>query len=456
MFGRFVPDFGRVVAQMQFDMYHHYTVDEHSIRAIGLLAAIERGELKQDHPLSTAIMQKQIASRRVLYVAVLLHDIAKGRGGDHSELGAEIALKLCPRFGLDRGRDRDRVLAGPLPPPAVVDRVQARPRRSQDDRGFRPSGAKPRAAAAAADPDGRRHPRRRARHLERVEADAASDLVRSGRGAACGSGTSSMAGASSSRSGRRTWPQSSAGKRARREPTPSACPTATGWPSRRPGSSPMPARSPPPKRISAMPRRTSSSRRIPRAARPGSACSRPTARPCSTASARGLRRPAPTSSTRAFTLRATAWRSTICWCSTAAAKPMPTGGLRARLAKAVEAALSSRGRRRLPSAETQRRTRGIRGRAVGCDRRPRVDPNHGGRSQCARSAGVARRACRRHPRRRAIDDPFGAHRDLRRASRRRLLRDACATGRSSTRSEIEELRAALLEAAREPREAKAA
>jgi [protein-PII] uridylyltransferase len=100
VFGRFVPDFGRVVAQMQFDMYHHYTVDEHSIRAIGLLAAIERGELKQDHPLSTAIM-KQIGSRRVLYVAVLLHDIAKGRGGDHSEIGAEIALRLGPRFGLD-------------------------------------------------------------------------------------------------------------------------------------------------------------------------------------------------------------------------------------------------------------------------------------------------------------------------------------------------------------------
>ena len=101
VFGRFIPDFGRVVAQMQFDMYHHYTVDEHSIRAIGLLAAIDRGDLKQDHPLSTAII-KQIASRRLLYVAVLLHDIAKGRGGDHSVIGAEIALKLCPRLGLDR------------------------------------------------------------------------------------------------------------------------------------------------------------------------------------------------------------------------------------------------------------------------------------------------------------------------------------------------------------------
>jgi len=100
VFGRFVPDFGRVVAQMQFDMYHHYTVDEHSIRAIGLLAQIERGELKADHPLSTALF-KQIGSRRTLYLAVLLHDIAKGRGGDHSELGADIALRLCPRFGLD-------------------------------------------------------------------------------------------------------------------------------------------------------------------------------------------------------------------------------------------------------------------------------------------------------------------------------------------------------------------
>lgn len=99
VFGRFIPDFHRVVAQMQFDMYHHYTVDEHTIRAIGLLADIERGDLAEDHPLSSAIL-RQILSRRVLYMATLLHDIAKGRGGDHSLLGAQIALKLCPRVGL--------------------------------------------------------------------------------------------------------------------------------------------------------------------------------------------------------------------------------------------------------------------------------------------------------------------------------------------------------------------
>ncbi|MBO9498129.1 MAG: [protein-PII] uridylyltransferase [Novosphingobium sp.] len=100
VFGRFVPDFGRVNAQMQFDMYHHYTVDEHTIRAIGLMAQIERGDLKADHPLASEIIQ-QIQSRNALYVSVLLHDIAKGRGGDHSVLGAEVAMKLCPRFGMD-------------------------------------------------------------------------------------------------------------------------------------------------------------------------------------------------------------------------------------------------------------------------------------------------------------------------------------------------------------------
>ncbi|MEO0061950.1 MAG: hypothetical protein RLZZ08_510 [Pseudomonadota bacterium] len=99
VFGRFVPDFGKVNAQMQFDMYHHYTVDEHTIRAIGLLVRIEKGELRGDHPLASELIL-QLASRRVLYVATLLHDIAKGRSGDHSVLGAEVALKLCPRLGL--------------------------------------------------------------------------------------------------------------------------------------------------------------------------------------------------------------------------------------------------------------------------------------------------------------------------------------------------------------------
>jgi [protein-PII] uridylyltransferase len=97
--GRFIPDFGRVVAQMQYDMYHVYTVDEHTLFAIGILHKIESGLLQEELPLATQLMPT-IVSRRALYLAVLLHDIAKGRGGDHSEIGEQIALKLGPRLGL--------------------------------------------------------------------------------------------------------------------------------------------------------------------------------------------------------------------------------------------------------------------------------------------------------------------------------------------------------------------
>lgn len=97
--GRFVPDFGRIVAMMQFNMYHHYTVDEHLIRSIGVLSEIEAGQLGNEHPLANQIFGT-IQNRRALYVAVFLHDIAKGRPEDHSEAGAVIARKLGPRFGL--------------------------------------------------------------------------------------------------------------------------------------------------------------------------------------------------------------------------------------------------------------------------------------------------------------------------------------------------------------------
>jgi [protein-PII] uridylyltransferase len=99
VFGRFIPDFGRVVAQMQYDMYHVYTVDEHTLFAIGILHKIETGRLGEELPVASAIMPT-VQSRRALYLATLLHDIAKGRGGDHSQLGEKIALKLGPRLGL--------------------------------------------------------------------------------------------------------------------------------------------------------------------------------------------------------------------------------------------------------------------------------------------------------------------------------------------------------------------
>ena len=99
--GRFIPDFGRIVALMQFNMYHSFTVDEHLIRAIGILADIETGRSAIEHPLVQELLPT-LADRSVLYVALFLHDIAKGRTEDHSTAGAAVARKLCPRFGMDR------------------------------------------------------------------------------------------------------------------------------------------------------------------------------------------------------------------------------------------------------------------------------------------------------------------------------------------------------------------
>lgn len=97
--GRFVPQFGRVVSIMQFNMYHHFTVDEHLIRSVGILSDIERGELGEQHPLSTNIFP-HVQNRAALYVATFLHDVGKGRGEDHSVAGGRIARALCPRLGL--------------------------------------------------------------------------------------------------------------------------------------------------------------------------------------------------------------------------------------------------------------------------------------------------------------------------------------------------------------------
>ncbi|MBK1795067.1 [protein-PII] uridylyltransferase [Devosia sp. WQ 349] len=97
--GRFVPDFGKIVALMQFNMYHHYTVDEHLIRSVGIMADIANGGMRTELPLTHELLP-QLNDTKLLFVALFLHDIAKGRPEDHSIAGARIAKKLCPRFGL--------------------------------------------------------------------------------------------------------------------------------------------------------------------------------------------------------------------------------------------------------------------------------------------------------------------------------------------------------------------
>src|SRR5205823_249087 len=97
--GRFVRAFGRIVAMMQFNMYHHYTVDEHLLRCIGTLAEIERGGSDEFRLAAELIRTIQPQHRAVLYAALFLHDIAKGRIEDHSIVGARIARRFCPRLG---------------------------------------------------------------------------------------------------------------------------------------------------------------------------------------------------------------------------------------------------------------------------------------------------------------------------------------------------------------------
>jgi len=99
--GRFIPEFGKIVAMMQFNMYHHYTVDEHLIRTVDVLSEIDKSRAEELHPLANKLISG-IEDREALYVAVLLHDIAKGRQEDHSIAGARVARKLCTRFALSQ------------------------------------------------------------------------------------------------------------------------------------------------------------------------------------------------------------------------------------------------------------------------------------------------------------------------------------------------------------------
>lgn len=98
--GAFIPEFKRIIAMMQFNVYHHYTVDEHTIQCISSLAEIERGDLKEDLPIVSDLLKKGV-NRRIIYIALLLHDIGKGLPEDHSSAGARMAKTIAARLGLD-------------------------------------------------------------------------------------------------------------------------------------------------------------------------------------------------------------------------------------------------------------------------------------------------------------------------------------------------------------------
>ena len=97
----FIPEFEPIVAMMQFNMYHSYTVDEHTIQVISNFNRIEQGALEEELPVASEILRAGL-NRKVLMVAMLCHDIGKGRETDHSVLGAQISRSVAPRLGLSK------------------------------------------------------------------------------------------------------------------------------------------------------------------------------------------------------------------------------------------------------------------------------------------------------------------------------------------------------------------
>jgi [protein-PII] uridylyltransferase len=99
--GRYIPAFGRVIGRMQYDLFHVYTVDAHSLFVVSNLRRLAMSEFDHELPVVSAIMQ-QLPKPEIAYLGALFHDIAKGRGGDHSDLGAVDAEAFCLEQGISR------------------------------------------------------------------------------------------------------------------------------------------------------------------------------------------------------------------------------------------------------------------------------------------------------------------------------------------------------------------
>ena len=101
LLGQFIPMFGKIVAQMQHDLFHIYTVDEHTLNVVENLRRFSKFELKHEFPDCYEIF-KQFKKPYILYLAAIFHDIAKGRGGDHSDLGATDADRFCKKINIPK------------------------------------------------------------------------------------------------------------------------------------------------------------------------------------------------------------------------------------------------------------------------------------------------------------------------------------------------------------------
>ena len=144
MLGRYLPEFGRIVGQMQHDLFHVYTVDEHILMVVRNLRRFTMPELAHEFPFCSQLMS-DFDDPWLLYLAALFHDIAKGRGGDHSQLGARRRAPFCREHGLSRGGHRARrwLVENHLTMSAIAQKQDICPTRTS-------SRASPRASATSA------------------------------------------------------------------------------------------------------------------------------------------------------------------------------------------------------------------------------------------------------------------------------------------------------------------
>ncbi len=174
--GRYLPVFRRIVGQMQHDLFHVYTVDQHILQVLRNLRRFSLAEHAHEYPLCSQLIA-DFDKPWLLYIAALFHDIAKGRGGDHSDLGARDARRFCREHGLERD---DADLVAFLVEHHLTMSTVAQKQDLADESGHPPlrrTSSSRSAPDRAVPADRRRHPRHQPEGLERVEGKAARGPV---------------------------------------------------------------------------------------------------------------------------------------------------------------------------------------------------------------------------------------------------------------------------------------
>ena len=174
--GRYLWVFRRIVGQMQHDLFHVYTVDQHILMVLRNVRRFFIPEHAHEYPFCSQLAA-QWDKPWILYIAALFHDVAKGRGGDHSDLGAREVRRFCRDHAIAaRGRLADRVPREGAPDD-VAHRAEGRPVRPRGDRRLREAARQRTPPDGAVPADGGRHPRHEPEGLERLEGQAARGPV---------------------------------------------------------------------------------------------------------------------------------------------------------------------------------------------------------------------------------------------------------------------------------------